>query len=159
MAEANPASTPKNMMTIHTITTNPKSLPYSQQLRVQVVAVKQEEQVLRFSLADETGCCRASCKVQEKWKNIKAGNSIILMNYSIFKNTIILKANTKIGLCKSLAIPSEIAGRARALITPPPTPTSPVKQLQQRNEELDLISIEGTITDVSKSIFYCVFVI
>ena len=47
---------------------------------------------------------------------INDGRSLVLINFTIFKDTIILKASSKLGLCRKVHVPDDIAERAIYII-------------------------------------------
>ena len=120
-----------------------KAVPYTSPVRVKVITIRTDEikpdGALRFS----------ACLDEASKKKIKEGALVVLINDCVYRKTIMLNSNTKIGLSKEVLVPAAIAVKAQHMINPPETPISPTKEIIKITTP-SVVSIEGTIVQVNR---------
>ncbi len=73
---------------------------------------------------------------------------MILLNYSVFRKTVIIRSSKKVALCKQVPVNEAILKIARELINSAIVPTSPIKTVKHVLAAETIVSIKGTITKV-----------
>jgi hypothetical protein len=109
---------------------------------------------LRFSVADRSATSMATCLSDKTQPKIKCGKNIVLMNYTIFNKTLMIKEQTSVGLCEDVMVPEALRKEAELIINPVATPKSPMKDIQVK-ERGQVVSVEGTISKVGRKLNLC----
>ena len=119
-------------MALRQIFNEPQDLPYQQPLSIKVIAVEGRTATanVRCTVSDGDTYCRLTCMAEKHFGKFAEGKSLVLMNYTIFHKTLIIKEGTRVGLCKAVDVPDDVARRATDEIRPQQQPVSPAKKVQ-----------------------------
>ncbi|XP_078532118.1 uncharacterized protein LOC144818507 [Lissotriton helveticus] len=109
---------------------------------------KGESKVLyHLALADTTAAIKATCYNEEIYSHTKPSYGLLISNFILNLNTMVITKRTKVSRVTPLRIPPNMQYQAEQLLGPPPLPMSPLKTAKISTIKT-LLSVAGTVQEI-----------
>ncbi|KAJ1082125.1 hypothetical protein NDU88_002295 [Pleurodeles waltl] len=136
--------------------TTDENKPYQKGLKAIIVkctrktyykTAKQENKVLyHMALADTNGYIKATCYNEDYLPLTKENNNILIRNFMVRNNSILITKQTRITRIPPFQIPQDVVQEATFLLQPPAPPASPIKAIREAKLKT-IMTVCETITE------------